>query len=59
MVAILSLGFSVLAAADSEADGAGVAPFCFLGGLLLRTGAMAQTMATKTMIDFFINSVAI
>jgi hypothetical protein len=52
------LGLSVPAAADSAA-GAGVAPFCFLGGLLLRTGAMAQAMATTTTIDFFINSVAI
>jgi hypothetical protein len=27
--------------------------------LLLRTGAMAQAMATTTTIDFFINSAAI
>jgi hypothetical protein len=27
--------------------------------LLLRTGAMAQAIATTTTIDFFINSVAI
>jgi len=58
MVAALSLGLSVPGAADSAA-GAGVAPFCFFGGLLLRTGAMAQAIATTTTIDFFINSVAI
>ena len=56
MVAALSLGLSVPGAADSAA---GVAPFCFFGGLLLRTGAMAQAIATTTTIDFFMNSVAI
>ena len=58
MVADLSLGLSV-PAATSVAAGAGVAPFCFFGGLLLRTGAMALAMAMTTTIDFFINSVAI
>lgn len=59
MVAALSLGFSALAADASAEVGAGVDPFCFLGGLLLKAGAMAQAMARTTMIDFFINSVAI
>ena len=34
MVGVLSLGFSAAAAAAAAVGAAGVAPFCFFGGLL-------------------------